>query len=187
MVIHKAMKDKHFPLLAFNNPIRRLFISPGKYCVYVKGDQTVADLGCGPGYYTFALADSVGPNGKVYAVDLDEKVIRSVQRKVKRGRYSNIETHTVSAANLSFIKDESVDFVLAVGLLCSIAPADHQSAVSEIKRILKFDARAFLKVARGSMSYVEKSEWEAILNGFRVERRNYDSFLRDRWALVSKM
>lgn len=181
------LKDKHFPLLAFNNPVRRLFISPRKYCAYVTRDQTAADLGCGPGYYTFALADSVGPNGKVYAVDSDEKAIRAVERKMNRGRYSNIETHTTSAASLSFIEDESVDFVLADGLLCSMAPADHQSAVREIKRILKFDARAFLKVARGSMSYVERSEWEAILEEFKVKQRNYDSFLRDRWALVSKI
>jgi len=35
----------------------------------------VADLGCGPGYYTLPLAESVGPEGRVYAVDMNEGVI----------------------------------------------------------------------------------------------------------------
>jgi ubiquinone/menaquinone biosynthesis C-methylase UbiE len=186
MTPSKTKKDKHFPLFALDNPLRRLFSSPRKYCSYVKQDQTVADLGCGPGYYTLALAESVGPQGRIYAVDSDEKAIRAVEKKATKGRYHNIETHAQSAANLSFIEDESVDFVLADGLLCSMAPQDHESAVNEIKRILKPNGRAFLLAAGGSIGYVDKEEWEAILEGFKVERRNHEASSGDREALVSK-
>ncbi len=186
MAASGAKRDKHFPLFAHDNLLRRLFSSPRKYCPYVKQDQIVADLGCGPGYYALALAESVGAKGRVYAVDSDEKAIRTVERKAAKRGYHNIEAHASSAANLSFIEDESVDFVLADGLLCSMAPQDHQSAVNEIKRILKPNGKAFLMAAKGSMSYVDKAEWEEILEGFKVERRNYESFLEDRWALVSK-
>ena len=118
-----ASKDKHFPLFAHDNPLRRLFSSPQKFCSYVQQSQKAADLGCGPGYYTVALAETVGPGGRVYAVDSDEKAIRAVEREaVKRGCH-NVEGHASSAANLSFIEDESVDFVLANGLLCSMAPS----------------------------------------------------------------
>jgi ubiquinone/menaquinone biosynthesis C-methylase UbiE len=63
------------------NPISRLFenrqssIEP-----YVRKGQVVADLGCNTGYYTFALAECVGPEGRVYAVDLKEDYIRAVVR-----------------------------------------------------------------------------------------------------------
>ena len=77
----------------------------------------VADLGCGSGHYTFALAELVGPEGKVYAVDLGKNCIRGIQKKSKKRGYHNIEARTSSAADLSFIKDRSVDFVLANGLL----------------------------------------------------------------------
>ena len=77
----------------------------------------VADLGCATGYFTLALADSVGPEGKVYAVDFNKKSIRALEKKVEKGGYRNIESHASSAADLSFIKDSSVDFVLASGLL----------------------------------------------------------------------
>ena len=33
--------------------------------------QSIADLGAGGGYVTFYLADAVGPDGRVYAVDVD--------------------------------------------------------------------------------------------------------------------
>ena len=186
MAAGETKKDKHFPLFAHDNPLRRLFNRPRKYCSYIKQDQMVADLGCGPGYFALALAEGVGPKGRVYAVDSDEKAIRAVERKAAKRGYHNIEAYASSAASLSFIEDESVDFVLADGLLCSMAPRDHEAAVNEIKRILKPSGKALLKATRGSISYVDKAEWEEILEGFNVERRNYESLLDDRWALVSK-
>lgn len=179
-------RDKHFPLFAHDNPFRRLFSSPRKYCRYVQQDQVVADLGCGPGFYTLALAESVGTKGRVYAVDSDEKAVRAVEKKAAKAGYGNIEGHVTSAANLSFIEDESVDFVLADGLLCSMAPQDHESAVNEIKRVLKPNGKAFLVAGQGRMSYVEEGEWEEILEGFEVEQRNYESRWEDSWALVSR-
>jgi ubiquinone/menaquinone biosynthesis C-methylase UbiE len=59
----------------------------------------------------------VGPEGRVYVVDLDEENIRAVERKAADGGYHNIEAHASSAADLGFIEDGSLDFVLANGLL----------------------------------------------------------------------
>lgn len=104
--------------LAIYYPFSWLFEHPQKLIgPYVKKGQVVADLGCGLGNYTLALAESVGSKGKVYAVDLDEKCIRAVEKKAGKAGYHNIEAHTSSAADLSFIKDKSVDFILANGLL----------------------------------------------------------------------
>ena len=95
-------------------PILKIFSPPERLIrPYVKKGQVVIDLGCGPGYYTFALADSVGPEGKVYAVDFNKKSIRAIEKKAEKGGYRNIESHATSAADLSFIKDRSVDFVFA--------------------------------------------------------------------------
>ncbi len=74
-------RDKHFPLFAHDNPLRRLFSNPNKYCPYVTKGQVAADLGCDPGYYTLALAGCVGPEGRVYAVDSDEKAIERWKKK----------------------------------------------------------------------------------------------------------
>jgi len=168
---------------AILDPIRKLFEPPQRLIgPYVKNGQVVADLGCGSGYYTFALAELVGPEGKVYAVDLGEKCIRALEKKVEKGGYRNIEAHASSASNVSFIKDRSVDFVLANGLLCSMA--DHrQSAVNEIKRILKSTGQAYVSLGfPPPLGFVDQAEWEKILEGFRVERGG--SFV-EKWAVVS--
>lgn len=113
--------SKIFPwhiALAIIDPINRLFGSPQKLVgPYVKKGYIVADLGCGRGYYTLALAELVGLKGKVYAVDLDKKNIRALKKKADKRRQHNIETHASSAADLGFIKDKSVDFIWANGLL----------------------------------------------------------------------
>jgi ubiquinone/menaquinone biosynthesis C-methylase UbiE len=149
---------------------------------YVKNGQVVVDIGCGSGYYTLALAECVGPEGKVYAVDLNEKAIRTLEKDADRFGYHNIEAHASSATDLSFIRDRSIDFVLANGLLCVMA-GNRQSAVNEIKRIMKLDGKAYLSLGSPPpLGHVNRVEWEKILEGFRVERRG--GFLQ-KWALVS--
>ncbi len=146
----------------------------------------VADFDCGPGYYTLALAECVGPEGRVYAIDSDDKAIQAVKQKAEKHGYPNIEAHTTSAHDLSFIKDESVDFILAEGLLCSMAPQHHESAVNEMRRILKPTGQAYISVDKGPWSYVSRAEWEKILEGFRVERKDEGfPIFGDRWAVVS--
>ena len=54
------------------------------------GDQ-VADLGSGSGYFTFRLADAVGPTGKVYAVDIDAEMNAALAKRVQDKGYQNIE------------------------------------------------------------------------------------------------
>ncbi len=103
------------------NPIIRFFDTPrvarDKVGHYVSKGQRVADLACETGYYTLLLAECVGPEGKVYAVDLDPSVLKLVEEKVSKSGFHNIELHNANAADLNFIEDHSIDFVLANGLL----------------------------------------------------------------------
>jgi ubiquinone/menaquinone biosynthesis C-methylase UbiE len=187
MAANPEKQDKHFPLFAHDNWLRRRFMDPRKFAErYVREGQVVADLGCGPGFFTLALAEAVGPDGKVFAVDSDERAVRAVERKAVERGLGTIDARAVSASQLEFIADGSVDFVLCHGLLCSMAPDAHDAALGELKRILKPDGRAYLTVATGPWSYVDRAEWESILGEFEVRERN-SSFLGlgDRVAVVS--
>jgi ubiquinone/menaquinone biosynthesis C-methylase UbiE len=166
------------------NPISRLFENRQRSIEpYVRKGQVAADLGCNTGYYTFALAEGVGPEGRVYAVDLKEDYIRALEKKADGLGYRNVEFHACSASDLSFIGDELVDFVLANGLLCNMAE-DRPSAVKETKRILKPTGKAYLSLGSPPpLGFVDRAEWERILEGFKVERRG--GFLQ-KWAIVSK-
>ncbi len=54
------------------------------------GDR-VADLGAGGGYFSFRLADAVGPTGVVYAVDVDEGMIDYLTQRARDEGRSNVE------------------------------------------------------------------------------------------------
>jgi len=57
----------------------------------IREGHHVADLGAGGGYFTFRLADAVGPGGRVYAVDVDDDMIRYLRGQVKKRNYPNVE------------------------------------------------------------------------------------------------
>jgi ubiquinone/menaquinone biosynthesis C-methylase UbiE len=46
--------------------------------------SVVADLGAGGGWFTIRLARRVGPNGKVYAEDVQHEMIEAMRRRVER-------------------------------------------------------------------------------------------------------
>ncbi len=148
---------------------------------HIKRGQVVVDLGCGWGRFAFALADLVGPEGKVYAVDLGKNAIQSIQKKIDRRHCRNIETHNSSASELGFIMDRSIDFVFANGLLCAMKYY-RPLVVNEIKRILKLSGKAYLTGGGPPWGYVDQVEWDNMLKGFKVEQGG--SF-KESWALVS--
>jgi len=148
---------------------------------YVQKGQVAADIGCGWGYYSFALADLVGPEGRVYAIDLARKCVLAIKKKAEKRGCQVVEAYESTAADLNVIKDGSVDFIFANGLLCSMA-ADRPSAVAEIKRILKPTGRAYLSLgAAPPWGFVDRAEWSQILEGFYVDA---GGAYEGRWAIV---
>lgn len=52
----------------------------------------VADLGAGGGWFTIRLAKRVGPNGTVYAEDVQTPMIEAIKRRVEREGLHNVQT-----------------------------------------------------------------------------------------------
>ena len=52
--------------------------------------STVADVGAGSGYMTLRLASRVGPEGKVYANDIQPQMLQILQRRVDRAQVTNV-------------------------------------------------------------------------------------------------
>ena len=51
----------------------------------------VADIGAGGGWFTVRLAQRVGPNGLVYAEDIQPQMIESINRRVRRAGLTNVQ------------------------------------------------------------------------------------------------
>jgi len=155
----------------------------GRIKPYIKKEQIVADIGCGWGYYSFILANLVGDKGIVYSVDLGEKCVQSIQRNSAKRGYKNIKAQASTAANLSFIEENTVDFVLANGLLCSMEN-DRSLAVREIKRILKPQGYAYISLGmQPPFGLVDEIEWNEILSNFTVEK---GGIFKELWVLVTQ-
>jgi predicted methyltransferase len=69
----------------------------------------VADLGAGGGYFTFRLARAVGPEGRVYAVDIDAGMNEHVARQAQKEGLTNVRT--VLAASDDAKLPEPVDLL----------------------------------------------------------------------------
>lgn len=52
--------------------------------------DTVADIGCGPGYFTIPLAKTLY-NGKLYALDIDDDMLEACRQRVAESRLGNVE------------------------------------------------------------------------------------------------
>jgi predicted methyltransferase len=61
--------------------IEKLAIAPG---------SRVADLGAGGGYFTWYLADAVGPQGTVYAADVDETGLGIIKKEMNARGIRNV-------------------------------------------------------------------------------------------------
>jgi ubiquinone/menaquinone biosynthesis C-methylase UbiE len=54
--------------------------------------SAVADLGAGGGWFTMRLARRVGPNGIVYAEDIQPQMIEAIKRRVSRAQLKHVIT-----------------------------------------------------------------------------------------------
>ena len=75
-------------------PDRDAWQQPGRImdALAVSDGSVVADLGAGGGWFTIRLARRVGPNGTVYAEDVQRQMIEAIERRVQREGLRNVRT-----------------------------------------------------------------------------------------------
>jgi len=73
------------------------------------GDR-VADLGSGGGYFTFRLAKAVGPDGRVYAVDVDEGMNDYVVARARDEGIGNVSA-ILAKYDDPLLPESSVDMI----------------------------------------------------------------------------
>ena len=73
----------------------------------------VADIGAGAGWFTMRLARRVGPQGLVYAQDVQREMLEATRRRVQREGLRNIETR-LGVGTSPNLPIAALDAVLAV-------------------------------------------------------------------------
>lgn len=75
--------------------------------------STVADIGAGAGWFTIRLARRVGPNGTVYAQDVQRQMLEAIRRRVAREGLQNVQTRLGAGSNPN-LPNGNLDAVLVV-------------------------------------------------------------------------
>jgi ubiquinone/menaquinone biosynthesis C-methylase UbiE len=96
-----------------DNWFRKLIQNPKRIVgPYIKAGDTAIDIGCGPGFFAIEMAKMVGLQGKVIAVDLQEKMIAHVKRKAAQHSVNNrMDFHQCEADRIGL--NIKADFILA--------------------------------------------------------------------------
>lgn len=153
------------------SPVRKLLQNPKKILgLYIKEGMKVLDIGSAMGFFSLPLAEMVGSNGRIICVDIQEKMIRSLEKRAqKAGLSDRIETRVcrVNSLGLDDLKEE-IDFAFASAVVHEVS--DTSGFFSEVHETIKPTGSFLVVEPKG---HVSKKDFETTVsvaeqNGFEV-------------------
>ncbi len=107
----------------------------------LKSGDHVADFGAGHGYFTIPLGQAVGPEGGVYAIDIQKPALDIIRSKARVLHLLNIEyiRADLDEPGSSGLQERFLDFVLIANAL--FQAEDREVMLREAWRVLRPGAR----------------------------------------------
>jgi len=102
---------------------------------------TVADVGAGVGYFTWRLAERVGPSGKVYANDIQQVMLDKLRTNMEARHLTNVQT-VLGDEDDPKLPAGAVDVILLVDVYHEFSQP--QKMLLKIRQALKSDGRLVL-------------------------------------------
>jgi ubiquinone/menaquinone biosynthesis C-methylase UbiE len=168
-------------------PLRRWLEKPEKILSrYVKPGMTVAEIGPGMGFFTLPMARMVGPEGKVYAIDLQPRMIKVLDRRAARaGLAERVESRVCGSESLG--TDDlagCVDFAFAFYVVHEVP--DVPSFFEQVSGMLVDGGGLFIAEPKG---HVKPESFEATLTAAResgLSLVEHPEMWRSRSAVLKK-
>lgn len=168
------------------SPLRKLLMNPARLLApHVRQGMRVLDVGPGMGFFSLPMARLVGERGHVVCVDLQARMLSSLERRARRkGLGERIETLlSLSAEDLGLGElDGTLDFALAIAVIHEVP--DAAAAFGQVLRALAPGGRLLFCEPKG---HVPLERFEASLEAARdqgfalvdrpVVRRNHAALL----------
>ncbi|WP_320043599.1 class I SAM-dependent methyltransferase [uncultured Desulfobacter sp.] len=136
---------------------------------YIQPGMSVMDFGCGPGFFTMKMAQLVGAEGKVYAVDLQEGMLQKLKEKIRSTEIERrMHLHQCQENGIGVTK--LFDFILAFYVVHELP--NQEAFFHELKSIIKPDGKILIveppfHVSRKAFN---KCIEKAMKIGFNVEK-----------------
>lgn len=167
---------------------RKLWQDPERIAdeIGLSGRAWVADLACGPGFFTLAFASRLDDGSLVYAVDSNKVMLEYLEKRLKalelkNGSLRNKVKIILSDVANTGIESSSVDVAFFANVFHDIQ--NKSVFLAEVKRICKDSALVIdidwkaEETPFGPPAHMRIDEKEAINvieeNGFKLQRRTY--------------
>lgn len=99
-----------------DNGLRKLSQDPEKILAgLIKPGDACADIGCGPGFFTVEMAKMAGPQGGVFACDVQQEMLDMTVKKAAKRGLKNIIPAKSTEGDIG-LKDK-IDFALCFGVV----------------------------------------------------------------------
>jgi ubiquinone/menaquinone biosynthesis C-methylase UbiE len=99
----------------------------------IRSGDAVADIGSGPGFFTVPIAEIVGHQGRVYAIDVEEPMLEDLRARI--GERSELRVTALrSIEDAVPLPDQSVDFAF---MACVLHELEGLGTLREASRILR--------------------------------------------------
>lgn len=156
------------------SPLRKLWHDPATILSpHVREGMKVLEPGPGMGFFTLDLARRVGPTGRVIAIDVQERMLAGLHRRVRKaGLDSRVELRLAGRDSLGLADlGRAIDFVLAFAVVHELPDANRFFA--EIRPTLAAGGKILLAEPAG---HVKAAEFDQTLvaaerAGLRSESR----------------
>ncbi|MCR5138419.1 MAG: methyltransferase domain-containing protein [Oscillospiraceae bacterium] len=128
--------------ILFDNPARERWEDTRRNLekVGLKEGMRVADVGSGPGYFTFKFSDIVGESGRVYASETNPRHLAFLRKYVEANDIRNVEVVESSFNGIGLPEDVRVDVVYMCSLYHNVyaafTDAEREVFVESIRRAL---------------------------------------------------
>ena len=151
------------------NPLRKLFQDPYKILTpFITPGMKIVDYGSAMGYFSLPLAKITGNSGKVYCMDIQQKMLGKLVERAGKARLGSVIEPVLIDENMNYSRFyDQIDFA-ALFMVVHEVP-DKGFLFKQLFNMLKSGSSMLIAEPRGhvSMKEFEQSVNLAIQEGFK--------------------
>ena len=184
--------------ILFANPRREVWEKTSQMiaAIDLKPGEKVADIGSGPGYFSFQFARLVGAAGKVYAIDNNDDHLAYLKATIDRLKVPNVIPTMPSLRDLGVPEKVDVVYMCSLyhNLYAILSDEERGTIIDSIKSVLKPDGR-FVMADNGPVEGILPYHGPYITRELIIQQFKYlgfdlvatHQFIPQRFMLVFKL
>ena len=145
-------------------PLRNWALSPAELVrrLDLQPQQRILEVGCGPGYFSPALARAV-PQGSLVLADIQPEMLAKARQRLEKRHITNAEYHLCSGSSFPFARG-SFHRIVLVTVLGEVA--EQAAYLAEFHRLLAPDGLLSISEAAGDADKLSRTELIQLLEQY---------------------